>query len=88
MKKVLTFLLALALLLFAVACERGKQINVTMEFWHGSTLLASWTGSGTNYAIANGSYSGIQSGEMYALKAYGTSDGAPFTVTPLSKTCP
>lgn len=72
----------------AVVRESGKQINVTMELWHGSTLLASWTGSGTNYAIASGSYSSVQSGETYTLNAYGTASGTPFTVTPISRTCP
>ena len=72
----------------AVVRESGKQINVTMDLWHGSTLLASWTGSGTNYAIASGSYSSVQSGETYTLNAYGTASGTPFTVTPISRTCP
>ena len=31
----------------ATATEYGKQIEVTVELWHGNTLLDSWTGSGT-----------------------------------------
>ncbi len=65
--------------------ENGKKINVTMELWNGGKLLATWTGSGTNYAIASGSYSGVQRGRTYTLKAYGTADGRAFTVTPISK---
>ena len=70
----------------ATATEYGKQIEVTVELWHGGTLLDSWTNSGTNRATAGGSYSGVQSGETYTLKGYGTSNGVPFTVTPISKT--
>ncbi len=69
----------------ALVRESGKKINVTMELWNGSTLLATWTGSGTNYATASGSYTGVQRGKTYTLKAYGTADGRTFTVTPISK---
>lgn len=72
----------------AVVRESGKQINVTMELWHGNTLLESWSGSGTNYAIVRGNYYGVQSGETYTLKAYGTAGGVSFTAVPISKTCP
>ena len=69
----------------ALVRESGKKINVTMELWSGGTLLAAWTGSGTNYATASGSYSSVQRGKTYTLKAYGTADGRAFTVTPISK---
>lgn len=65
--------------------ESGKRISVTMELWNGSTLLATWTGSGTNYATASGSYSNVQRGKTYTLKAYGTANGRAFTVPPISK---
>ena len=68
-----------------LARDNGKKISVTMELWNGSTLLATWTGSGTNYATANGSYSNVQRGKTYTLKAYGTANGRAFTVTPISK---
>ena len=68
----------------AVVRESGKQINVTMELWHGNTLLESWSGSGTNYAIVRGNYYGVQSGDMYTLKARGTVGGVSFTAVPIS----
>ena len=51
-----------------------------------SCVMVGWLG--TNYAIASGSYSSVQSGETYTLNAYGTASGTPFTVTPISRTCP
>ena len=69
----------------ALVRESGKRISVTMELWSDSTLLATWTGSGTNYATASGSYAGVQRGKTYTLKAYGTADCRAFTVTPISK---
>lgn len=60
-------------------------INVTMELWNDSALLATWNGSGADCATASGSYRGVQRGETYTLKAYGTADGRVFTVTPISK---
>ena len=68
--------------------DYGKQIDVTMELWCGSTLLDTWTDSGTSLVTVSGSYIGVQSGKTYTLKAHGTSNGIPFTVTPISKTCP
>lgn len=69
----------------ALVRENGKQINVTMELWCGDTLCATWTGSGTNYATASGSYHSVQQGKTYTLNAYGTADGRAFTVAPISK---
>ena len=72
----------------AVVREPNKQIDVTMELWCGSTLLDTWTDSGTSLVTVSGSYTGVQSGKTYTLKAHGTSNGIPFTVTPISKTGP
>ena len=69
----------------ALVRENGKRISVTMELWCGNTLCASWSGSGTNYVTASGSYTDVQRGKTYTLKAYGTAGGRTFTVTPISK---
>ena len=67
--------------------QSGKPIDVTLELYQGSTLVDSWSKSGSNRVKVSGSTS-VTSGLSYRLEAYGTIDGVPFTATPVMKTCP
>ena len=70
----------------AVVRDSRKSISVTMELWHGKTLLESWTGSGTGSVSMERRYSGVKRGETYTLKVYGTSGGVAFTAPSTSRT--
>lgn len=65
----------------------GKPITATLELWHGSTCVDSWTGSATSRLIISQKCS-VADGETYTLKVSGTIDGVSFTGTPVSGTCP
>ena len=68
----------------ATVRDAGKTINVTMELWCGSSLLDTWTNSGTNKVTVSGTYSGVQHGTTYTLKVYGTANGIGFSAAPYS----
>jgi type 1 fimbria pilin len=67
--------------------QSGKPIDVTLELYQGSTLVDSWSKSGTSRVKVSGSAS-VTSGLSYRLEAYGTINGVPFTATPVTRTCP
>ena len=67
--------------------QSGKPINVTLELYQGSTLIDSWTKSGSGTVRVTGTHS-VTSGVTYRLEASGTINGVPFTATPVTKTCP
>ena len=66
--------------------EIGKQIEATLELWHGTILVDSWSGSATSYWVIARNHSVI-SGQTYTLKVSGTIDGIPFTGNSVTKTC-
>ena len=63
----------------------GKTISATMELWHGSTRLASWSDNGTSLLSLSETYP-VVSGLSYTLKVSGTIGSAPFN-TELSAVC-
>lgn len=67
--------------------EAGASIDVTMKLYKGSTLVKSWTKSGTGRVELNKTWTCI-SGQSYTLNADVTIDGFPISVTPVTKTCP
>lgn len=62
-------------------------IDATMELWYGSTLVDSWSGSSNSRLTLTGTHR-VVSGRTYTLTVSGTINGAAFTGTPVSKTCP
>ena len=67
---------------------RGRgTINATMELWQGTTLVASWSCSGTGYVAFHETATAI-SGKSYSLKLSGTINGTSFNATPSNGTCP
>ena len=70
------------------ATIRGSgTIDATLELWHGSTLIASWSGTGTNRLTINGTAS-VSHGQTYTLTVTGTVGGVTINATPVTKTCP
>ena len=71
----------------SVTVKGSGTINATLELWQGSTLVASWSGSGTNRVRINGSAS-VSHGQTYTLTVSGTVGGVAIQATPVTKTCP
>ena len=67
--------------------QRGKQITATMELWHGTTLVDSWSKSGTSPLVMNETHSGCVSGWTYTLKINGTIGGVAFSEITETATC-
>ncbi len=65
----------------------GKQISATMELWHGTTLVDSWSKSGTSPLVMNETHSGCVSGWTYTLKINGTIGGVAFSEITETATC-
>lgn len=65
--------------------EAGK-LDVTLELWNGSTLVDSWSDTGTNYLTVSGSHAAV-SGTTYTLIAHGTAGGKSFRES-VTGTCP
>ena len=66
--------------------DSNKEISTTMQLWRGNTLVATWSGSGTSYVYLSKTKA-VTSGTTYTLKAFGTINGIPFTLAPVTKTC-
>ena len=71
----------------SVTVKGSGTINATLELWQGNTLVASWSGSGTNRVRINGSAS-VSHGQTYTLTVSGTVGGVAIQATPVTKTCP
>lgn len=56
----------------------GQFIDATLELKQGSTIVASWSDSGTGIVNISGSAS-VTTGVTYTLTVYGTVDGVAFT---------
>ena len=67
--------------------QSGKPINVTLSLYQGSTLVDSWSKSGTS-TVRIEEKSDVNHGVTYRLEASGTINGVPFTATPTTGTCP
>lgn len=67
--------------------DYGKDIDVTLELWRGSTLVTSWSDSGVSQVRIEENY-GCISGVSYYLKAYGTAGNTPIELRTLTKICP
>ncbi len=67
--------------------DRGKQITATMELWHGTTKVDSWTGTATSTLILNETHNGCVSGWTYTLKINGTIGGVAFSEVTVSAIC-
>jgi hypothetical protein len=70
-----------------VVSASGKSINATLQLWCGTTLVKSWSSSGTSRLVIRGTYNAT-SGQSYTLRAVGTIGGISFTSTSITKTCP
>ena len=70
----------------ATVTDAGKELDVTLELWHGDKLVDSWPASGTGMVSVKGSC-GVVKGETYTLIVTGTADGKAFSSAPFSKTC-
>lgn len=70
-----------------VTVKESGTINATLELWQGSTLVASWSGSGTNRVRISGAAS-VSHGQTYTLTVSGTVGGVAIQATPVTKTCP
>lgn len=66
--------------------EQGKDIEVTMELWSGSTLINSWDKTGNSVVLLSESCK-VTKGKTYTLKTYGTVDGVSFTGRTVTGTC-
>ena len=62
-------------------------IDATLELYCSSTLIDSWSATGTNYLNLMGSTS-VVSGNTYTLRVSGTAGGEVISSTPVTKTCP
>ena len=71
----------------SVTVKGSGTIHATLELWRGSTLVASWSGSGTNRVSISGSAS-VSRGQTYTLTVSGTVGGVAIQATPVTKTCP
>ena len=65
----------------------GKQIIATMELWHGSTRIDTWSDTATSVLTMNETHSGCVSGWTYTLKINGTIGGVAFSEITVTATC-
>lgn len=65
----------------------GKSNSVTLELWNGSTLVDSWTRSGTSVVTISETCA-VVSGRIYTLVVGGTCDEESFSSTSISQRCP
>lgn len=64
----------------------SDEIEATMELWHGSTLVDSWSGSDVGVLTIEGSCR-VTKGQTYYLVVSGTAGGRSFTTEPHYGTC-
>ena len=65
----------------------GDSISATLKLYHGTTMIDSWSASGTG-SLTIGETHNCVSGQTYRLEADVTVNGLPVNVTPVTKTCP
>lgn len=71
----------------SVTVKGSGTINATLELWQGSTLIASWSESGT-YRVSISGAASVSHGQTYTLTVSGTVGGVAIQATPVTKTCP
>ena len=71
----------------ATVRQSGASISATMELKHGSTVIATWTASGTA-KVTMSETATVTSGQTYTLTVSGTVNGNAFTPVSVTKTCP
>lgn len=64
----------------------GKEIDVELQLWQGSTLVASWPASGTSKVSVEGTCR-VTKGQTYSLVVTGTAGNSDFSITLATKTC-
>ena len=69
----------------AVITFYGKYIEADLELWQGTTLVGSWSNSGTGSVTVSGNAT-IVHGLTYTLTVSGTADGLPFTPQSITRT--
>lgn len=72
---------------YAYVVDSGKTITVTAKLWHGSTLVVSWTNTGTSFVEVYGQKA-VQSGQTYTLKVSYIINGVTRYFPDITKTCP
>ncbi len=71
----------------ATVTAAGSYICATLELYCGGSLVDSWSENGNNRVNPAGTAT-VVSGNTYTLIVSGTAGGAPFSSTPVTKTCP
>ncbi len=66
--------------------DYGKELDVELQLWQGSTLVASWPASGTSKVSVEGTCQ-VTKGQTYSLLVTGTVGGQAYTSAPVTKTC-
>lgn len=66
--------------------DYGKELDVELQLWHGSTLVASWPASGTSKISVEGTCQ-VTKGQTYSLVVIGTAGSSDFSITLATKTC-
>jgi type 1 fimbria pilin len=66
--------------------DYGKELDVELQLWQGSTLVASWPASGTSKVSVEGTCQ-VTKGQTYSLVVTGTAGSSDFSITLATKTC-
>ncbi len=67
--------------------DAGKTITVTAKLWRGSTLMGTWSDTGTSFVDVFGVKMG-QSGQTYTLTVSYTINGVTHDMPDITRTCP
>ena len=65
----------------------NTSVSVTLNLWNGTTLVGSWSNSGTGYVTVSGS-AAVTSGVTYRLAAYVVVNGQLIPTVDKWGTCP
>ena len=65
----------------------GAAIDATLKLYHGTTMIDSWSASGTG-SVTIGETHNCVSGQTYRLEAEVTVNGSPVSIAPITKKCP
>lgn len=68
----------------ATVTSWGKSIDATMVLKQGSTVIDSWSGTGTSVVVLEGEHT-VTKGTTYTLEVSGTANGTPFSATKTGK---
>lgn len=62
----------------------GESIDATMVLKQGSTVIDSWSGTGTSVVCLEGKHT-VSKGTTYTLEVFGTANSTPFSMTKTGK---